>query len=353
MRARAVALTTLVALLRLPALAGAQQPGTAAPRALTGADYAGAERFMGYNTTPLVFRAGIGPTALPDDRFWYRSAIPEGVEFVLVDPARRTRARAFDQGKLAAALSRAADTTYDALHLPFTQFEFSADGRAITFDVGPRHWACELLATECSAAPRRRDAALENGVVSPDGKQVAFIRDYNLWKRDLASGRETQLTTDGMQDFGYATDNAGWIRSDRAVLVWSPDSRKIATFQQDERGVGEMYLVQARVGHPLLEQWKYPLPGDSVITTIQRVIIDLSGQSPRVTRLQMPADQHRSSICDHVLCGGRWADVEWSPDASQLVFVSTSRDHKRAQLRVAEARTGAVRDVLEETRPTH
>src|SRR3989475_6442104 len=311
MRARAVVLTALVAIVLPSTAAGAQQPGTAAPRALTAADYARAERFMSYNTTPLVFRAGSPPTALPDDRFWYRNAIPEGIEFVLVDAARRTRARAFDQGKLAAALSGAADTTYDALHLPFTQFEFSPDARAITFDIGSsppsRHWTCDLAGAQCTAAPRRRDPVLDNGVVAPDGKRVAFIRDYNLWARELASGQETQLTTDGVKDFGYATDNAGWIRSDRAVLVWSPDSKKVATFQQDERGVGEMYLVQTRVGHPLLEQWKYPLPGDSVITTIQRVIIDLAGESPRVIRLQMPADQHRSSICDHVLCGGPWS----------------------------------------------
>jgi len=228
MRMSAVVLATLV--VSVPLAAGAQQQGTPAPRALTAADYARAERFLGYNTTPLVFRAGIRPTALPDDRFWYRDAIPEGVEFVLVDPARRSRARAFDQAKLAAALSRAADTTYDALHLPFAQFEFSTDGRAVTFDVGPRHWTCDLQGTQCTAAPRRRDPVLENGVGSPDGRRVAFLRDYNVWARDLASGQETQLTTDGVKDFGYATDNAGWIRSDRAVLVWSPDSRRIATF---------------------------------------------------------------------------------------------------------------------------
>src|SRR6266849_3864677 len=132
MRMSTVVLATLV--VSVPLAAGAQQQGTPAPRALTAADYARAARFMGYNTTSLVFRAGIRPTALPADRFWYRNTIPEGVEFVLVDPARRTRGRAFDQARLAAALSRAADTTYDALHLPFTQFEFSPDARAISFD---------------------------------------------------------------------------------------------------------------------------------------------------------------------------------------------------------------------------
>jgi len=50
--------------------------------------------------------------------------------------------------------------------------------------------------------------------------------------------------------------------------------------------------------------------------------------------------------------GSDWDDVEWSADGSHLAFVSTSRDHKVEQLRVADAATGAVRDVLEETAAT-
>src|SRR6185437_9583261 len=46
------------------------------------------------------------------------------------------------------------------------------------------------------------------------------------------------------------------------------------------------------------------------------------------------------------------ADVEWSGDRSRLAFVSTSRDHKHETLRVADASTGAVRDVLQESVPT-
>src|SRR5205085_11222594 len=94
------------------------------------------------------------------------------------------------------------------------------------------------------------------GVTSPDGKKTAYIKDFNLWVRDTATGKETQLTTDGVKDFGYATDNAGWKHSDRAILLWSPDSKKIATFQQDERNVSDTYLVTTNVGAPKLQQWK-------------------------------------------------------------------------------------------------
>jgi dipeptidyl-peptidase-4 len=329
-------------LVAIPALAQ-QHP------ALSAADYARAEKFLGYNATPLVSGAGVRPTWLPDGRFWYRNTIPQGVELIMVDPARKTRARAFDQGRLAAALSAAAGTRYDSLRLPITQFDFSADKQSITFETAGRRWTCGVQADRCTGVPAARGGGRRDSELSPDGSRAAFIRDYNLWIREVATGKETQLTTDGVKDFGYATDNAGWVRSDRPVLLWSPDSRRIATFQQDERAVGEMYVVETKVNHPVLQAWKYPLPGDSVIQMIHRVVIHLDAAAPRVVRLKLPPDPHRSTTCDHILCDGSFADVEWSPDGRQLVLVSTSRDHRREDVRIADTETGAVRDLFSET----
>jgi len=179
-----------------PALA----QGTADTRVQLGvADYAHAEAFMPYNTTPLVLRAGVRASWLqgdPSDRFWYRITTEKGVEVFLVDPTKATR---------------------------------------VPCDLAP----CQAATREDPARPGAGGGG-RYAELSPDRKRTAFVRDWNLWVRDVASGRETQLTTDGVKDFGYATDNAGWARSDRPILRWSPDSKKIATFQQDQRGVGEM-----------------------------------------------------------------------------------------------------------------
>jgi dipeptidyl-peptidase 4 len=341
----------LAALGTLVATGWAQE--TANPLALTAQDYARAEQFMNWKTGSLVTGAGVRPVWLARDRFWYRNTVADGFEFILVDPARRTRSSAFDQERIASAFSLAADTTINPLRLPFTTFSFASDGESISFEARSKHWRCDLRGTRCAVQPTPAGPP-RNSVMSPDSTMAAFIRDHNLWIRQLATGRETQLTTDGAEHFGYATNNAGWTRSDQPVLLWSPDSRKIATFQHDARGTGEMYLVETRVGHPRLTAWKYPLPGDSLIFRIERVVIHLGSATtngsgpPRVVRLQMPPDQHRSTLCDHVVCRGEWADVEWSPDGRSLAFVSSSRDHKHAALRVADAETGVVRDVLEE-----
>ena len=112
-------------------------------------------------------------------------------------------------------------------------------------------------------------------VLSPDGKWASFIRNYNLWVRKISNNKEVQLTFDGKEDYGYATNNAGWTKGPGPVVLWSPDSKKIATFQHDGRGVGEMYMVSTKSGHPELSQWKYPLPGDSLIFRISRIIINV------------------------------------------------------------------------------
>ncbi len=270
---------------------------------ITADDYARAEKMMFWNTSPLVDRNGVNPNFLPDGRFWYRVLTPTGMEFVLIDPKDGSRKTA-------------------------------------------------LKLSDIYSAPKTGVESVANGVTSPDGKRSAFIRDFNLWVNDFSTGKEIQLTTDGVKDFGYATDNAGWKHSNQAILVWAPDSKRIATFQQDERNVSDAYLVPVKVGAPKLSQWKSALPGDANVPMLHRVVIDVD--TAKATRLQMQPDPHRSTVCDDISCdgGGSWSDVQWSADSKNLAFVSTTRDHKKANLRIADAATGSVREVYEETSPT-
>ena len=137
------------------------------PRALTAADYARAEKFMPYNTAPLVLHAVEHAVWLPDGKLSYCTHAASGHERVLLDP---------------------------------------------------RRWSRDVQAAHCP----KTEAPNPNESVSPDKTRAVFVRNYNLWVRDVASGRERQLTADGEKDFGYATDNPGWEHSDRAIVAWSP-----------------------------------------------------------------------------------------------------------------------------------
>jgi dipeptidyl-peptidase-4 len=324
-----------------------------AGRVYTAADYAQAERWMDYNVNPLVYHTVKDPVWLDDGRFWYRDLGPDGMTTMLVDPAKRTKAPAFDRSKVAAALRAAVSSgklaiasPLDEGHLLIDDLKLEDGDRVVVLRFGRAIVRCDLHgAGECKSAG---ETLPETYDLSPDGKKAAFVYDDNLCVRDVASGHETELTMDGVPDFGYATDNAGWTHSGRPIVVWSPDSKKIATFQQDQRKVGRMHLVNTAIGHPALESWPYPLAGDENVTMIERVIVDVDAR--KVVRLKMPPDQHRSSLCDDLSCAGGegWDDVQWSADGSHLAFVSTSRDHKQEWLRVADATTGEVRDAMNE-----
>lgn len=323
---------------------------THAQQKLSEKDYQRAESFLNYSTQKFIDRNFTSPNWISGDRFWYRTLTPLGSEFILIDPVRKTKKPAFDAQKLAAALSTATGRKVNASSLPFQSFSFSDDNKSISFLANGQFWKANLQ----NYTLEKGDASNNTGrsgrrsleVTSPDGAKAAFIRDWNLWVRDTKTGKETQLTKDGIKNFGYATDNAGWTHSDAPVLRWSPDSKKIATFKQDQRQVGEMYLATTNVGHPKLEQWKYPLPGDEHIPMITRVIVEVDNL--KVITLNVAPDPHRASLSDDIASSGTFDDVDWSEDGNWLAFVSTSRDHKNEKFRIANAITGEVREVFEE-----
>ena len=260
-------------------------PGSAQSRAtVTVEDYQRAEKFMNYNTTPLVSNGPVRATWLPGDRFWYRNHQRQRQRVL----ARRCRERHESAGVQSRRGGRGVDdgdgqAGRPPAQLPFTQITFAADGLVVL--VRQRQQTLDLrCAGQAVHLGRSAGAGAEQRAVARRKVTPPTSRTTTSGSATLATGADKQLTTDGVKDYGYATDNAGWISSDRPVLKWSPDSKKIATFQQDQRKAGEMYLVNTTAGHPTLRAWKYPLPGDENITMIERVVIEVDaaeGDSPQ------------------------------------------------------------------------
>jgi dipeptidyl aminopeptidase/acylaminoacyl peptidase len=299
-------------------------------RVLTAADYDRAARMLAPALNGMVVGGTVDPNWMADGRFWYVRTTPAGTENVVIDPARATREVAATPPSGAAAPQPA-----------------GAGGRGGRGGRGGGGGGvqitktCGVNATGLTGAPPAS--------VSPDRTKAVFICDWNLWVRDIASGQERQLTTDGVKDFGYATSNAGWTTSAGTALSWSPDSKKIATQIQDERKVGDMYLVRTPVegGHPTLRAWKYPLPGDPDVAMITRVIVDV--ETGKVTKLLMEPDFHRAMSEDNIDMG----EYVWSPDSTRLGLVSTDRFHKWSTAKLADVTNGEVRALFTEKEDTH
>jgi len=340
-------------------------PQTAAAQ-VTATDYARAEAFLGWNTENLVSGDRVDPQWIDGgDRFWYRNHVLDGWEFILVDPARRRRAPAFDHDRLAAALSLARDTSYEGHKLPFDEVELVNGDREIRFFLGDSaRWRCDVVAYRCTgpdSIARRSDGE----ILSPDGRWAAFTRDENLWVRDVESGEERSLSTDGERDWGYGVPIEACcsaVTSPRRkideppVLVWSPDSRRIATHRFDERNVRVMGLLETDVKGPVLWTYHNALPGDSVIPTWDVWVFDPEGGAG--VRADRPPQPYVNTSCCRLTTNGPdgepvWKDARWGTNADELFYTVGERSFDTLTLVAMDVATGATRTVLTETSPTY
>jgi Tol biopolymer transport system component len=113
--------------------------------------------------------------------------------------------------------------------------------------------------------------------MSPDGSKAIFICDWNLWVRDVADRTGAPAHDRRREEIRLRDEQRrmGDQRRRRRCL-WSPDGKKIATQQQDERKVGDMYLVETPVngGHSELARG-VSAARRSRSRMITRVVIDV------------------------------------------------------------------------------
>ena len=101
---------------------------------------------------------------------------------------------------------------------------------------------------------------------SPDGNQVAYVRDNNLFVTDLVSMKETAISTDG--EFNKVINGStDWVYEEEfefaKAFFWSDDSKKIAYYSFDETSVKEFNMQTWGELYPKDYKFKYPKAGEA------------------------------------------------------------------------------------------
>ena len=281
----------------------------------------------------LVIDAADAPRWIGEThRFWYRKTVEGGHSFVLVDAADPVKRPAFDHARLAGELSRAMDTTVTAVTLPFSQFEFIDDERAIRFDVRRERWRCDVVEYACTnlgeEEPRPREE--ERVRVSPDGRWEAMIRNHNVAIRPVGADDDAIriLSHDGSEGNYYSL----------ASLAWSPDSRRLAVYRVIPGYRRLVHYIESSPAdqiQPKLTERVYTKPGD-VLDVQQPVIFDVSsGEQRLVNRTLFPNPYSLSRFA-------------WREDGRAVTFEYNERGHRVYRIIEVDAITGAARAVVSE-----
>ncbi len=314
----------------------------------TASDYRHAEEFLPGNLQKTVYVADVFPNWIGrSDRFWYLKMGPAGTEFMLVDAQKNTLGPAFDQARLAEALSHATGRSYRANHLPFYFFHYVNEGAGIDFEIGQTEWACTLSNYECRRQPER--ARYES--LSPNGEWAAFVRNHNLYVRHVSTGAVVQLTYNGVPGDDYATPlpdlrtlvaegvTQGDDVQERPAVFWAADSTRLITYRLDSRNAGRFTSLQFVPPHqlrPIAYNYVYPLPGE-VLPEAWPVIFDL--ESGKRIDVKTPPLEIQFQ-------GGPYFD--WLPDSRRFIYDYDGRGEKYIELREVDAETGGQKVLIRE-----
>jgi dipeptidyl-peptidase-4 len=180
--------------------------------------------------------------------------------------------------------------------------------------------------------------------VSPDGTKVAFVRDNNLFVKDLASDvqntgsdDEVQVTFDGRfnEIINGATD---WVYEEEfefsQAFFWSPDSKKIAYYRFDESKVKEYHLTYYGDLYPELYKYKYPKAGENN-SLLSIHIWDLASGKTIPVDIGKDPDSYIPRI-------------KWTEDPGTLALYRMNRHQNKLELLLADASAGTTRVIYTE-----
>ncbi len=165
---------------------------------------------------------------------------------------------------------------------------------------------------------------------SPDGGRVGYVRENNIYVEEIATGKVTQLTSDGSVDIINGTSD--WVTEEELALRdcfrWSPDGESIAYWQFDQSGVGEFTLINdTQAEYPVTFKYKYPQPG----TTNSSVRVGVVPAEGGPTRWMALSGDPRN----HYI-----ARMEWAGNSHELMIEYLNRLQNTKQLLLADAKTG-------------
>lgn len=177
-----------------------------------------------------------------------------------------------------------------------------------------------------------------------DGTKVAFSRGRELYAIDIASGKETQLTSDAEQGVtrGQSDFNGQEEFSEPSGLWWSPDCNRVAYLEVDERKVREVAVMGYR-GDTDLQMLRYPRTGDTN-PSVRLGVADIASGKTAWVELPESAD---IAADDHYL--GR---VTWNDTGDAIYFQRLSRNQQHLALVRSDPKSGKSRALLSESDAT-
>lgn len=219
------------------------------------------------------------------------------------------------------------------------RYHWSNDGKALLFPLAGDAYYYPIGADKAQQIIETE--AFETDIkLSPKNQYVSFIRDQNVFFKNIASGEETQVTTDGKDHIknGMAEFVAQEEMGRLTGYWWSPDETKIAYIRVDESPVDIITRSEIYADRVSVIEQRYPRAGTPNVT-VKLAIYDIATKSTKWVDLGEETDIY--------LARGKWFK-----DSKNFSFQQQSRDQKVLELKTVDTSNMSVKVLLTERNDT-
>lgn len=184
-----------------------------------------------------------------------------------------------------------------------------------------------------------RPSTLMFAKLSPDGTKVGYVRDNQLYVQPVNGDAPTKITSDGTAEVINGTFD--WVYEEEFSCHdgwrWSPDSKQIAYWQIDTRGVKTFTLVDNTSGtYPTLKTFAYPKTGER--NSLCRIgVVSASGGSTKW--LNIPGDTRTDYYIPR---------MDWAANAREIAIQRINRLQNSLDVILADTNNGKIRSILTE-----
>jgi len=172
-------------------------------------------------------------------------------------------------------------------------------------------------------------------VISPDKKWKAYIKDNNVYVSHEVKKGETE-------EFALSMDGTANLRYDSTALIWSPDSKKLATLKVRDVIERRIPLIESSPStqkQPILQWRNYAKPGD-VLPVSSPVLFDVTARK----QIPVNASQYENQFALYL--------TGWRNDSRAFTFEFNQRGHQRYIVGEVSAEDGTVRHLVDEKAKT-
>lgn len=254
-----------------------------------------------------------------------------------------------DYDKLVKAIKELTESFVSSNGVSFSNFQPIKEGLSFTYS--DETYRVNLDTYELKKEEKKKEERSNQfESVSPDGKWVAYTKNYNLFIKSTKTDEVYQLSKDGKRGYEYASWY-GWYdkmegengeRPKRFYVDWSSDSKWISTSVVDTRNAEKMYLLdwsQDDLYKPKLLSYYRGSPGDTTMVHLTPVFFNV--QTKREVKTKLPRATHINSV-----------NVNWS-EKSGIAFASyAERGYLRQFVKLIDLNKRTERTLIDETSDT-